>query len=143
MIVKTAKERFVIPLSHVHETVRPTQADLHFATGIGEIFSLRGESLPIYRLNQLLDKKNHDRNPWECVAIVVRLQGQPFAVLVDEIVGQAQVVIKKLGDEHAHLRGFSGSAILGDGRPALILELPELSLRAKPNNSMKEPRRVA
>ena len=132
MIVRSSKERYVVPLAHVHETVKPAEIDVHFTTGVGEIYCLRGESLPLYRLSQLLGSKSNERPAWESTAIVVRPQGQAFAVLLDEVVGQAQVVIKQLGQEHSKLKGFTGSAILGDGRPALILELPELSLKAKP-----------
>lgn len=132
MIVRLGTERYVIPLSHVHETVSPSPTDVKFATGMGEVFLLRGDSLPLYRLSQLLGRKGHERPASESTAIVVRIGSQPFAVLIDEIIGHVQVVIKQLGSEHDAIRGFSGSAILGDGRPALILELPELSQRAKP-----------
>jgi len=62
--------------------------------------------------------------------------------MVDEIVGQAQVVIKQLGVEHRHIKGFAGSAILGDGSPALILELEELSLKSKQSSGSTNIRRA-
>jgi len=76
--------------------------------------------------------------PAEGIAIVVRAAGRPFAVIVDDIIGQNQIVIKRLGPEVAHLKGFGGSAILGDGRPSLILELSELAQKAN-----ADPRRVS
>lgn len=129
MIVKSQGERFVIPLSHVHETIRSSESDVKFLTGVGEVFSLRGESLPLHHLGQMLGKKPSATPSSQATAIVVRGHGQAFAVIVDEIIGQAQVVIKQLGPEHKDLRGFSASAILGDGRPALILELEDLRSR--------------
>ena len=131
MVILCEKERYVVPLSHVHESVKPQTGDISFVTGMGELYCLRGESLPLYRLSQLLGKKSA-RLLNECIAIVIRTGKEPFSVLVDDILGQFQVVIKKLGEEHSQLKGFSGSAILGDGRPALILELPELATRHKP-----------
>ncbi|MBC7386343.1 MAG: chemotaxis protein CheA [Cryobacterium sp.] len=127
MVVKSGGDRFILPLAHVHESLKPDPKDMQFNSGFGETLLLRGENLPFYRLNQLLSQKvdvkkaHHDG-----IAIIVRATGKPFAILVDDIVGQNQIVIKRLGAELAHLKGFSGSAILGDGRPSLILELPEL-----------------
>jgi two-component system chemotaxis sensor kinase CheA len=125
MTVQLAEERFVLPLSHVHESVRPTKADVKFTSGVGEILLLRGENLPLYRLSNLLGKTAAKQTE-DSIAVVVRTSKQPFAVLLDDILGHQQIVIKKLGSEVQHLKGFSGSAILGDGKPALILELAEL-----------------
>lgn len=124
MVVHSSQEKYVIPLTHVYETVKPDKKDLQFVTGLGESLFLRDENLPVYRLSQLLGKtKNSDA---EKIAIIVRSQGQPFAVLVDDVVGQSQVVIKKLGAEMQNVRGYSGCAILGDGKPALVLEIKDL-----------------
>ncbi|MGK5085881.1 chemotaxis protein CheA [Bdellovibrionota bacterium FG-1] len=132
MVIRSGTERYIIPLSHVHESVQPTVADVHFVTGAGEIFSLRGENLPLYRLSIILGQKGTVKPAHGAIAIVVRTNEKPFAILVDDIIGQHQVVIKRLGEEHRALKGFSGSAILGDGRPALILELPDLIAKHKP-----------
>jgi two-component system chemotaxis sensor kinase CheA len=131
MIVKSNDDRFVVPLAHVHESLRPVQGDIHPVTGIGNVLSLRGETLPLYSLETMLGKPDSKKHPWDCIALVVRGHRSPFAVLVDDILGQHQVVIKKLGAEIQNLKGFSGSAILGDGRPSLILELPELISKPK------------
>lgn len=133
MVILVEKERFVVPLSHVHESLRPKAEELNFVTGIGHMLCLRGESLPLYFLSTLLGKKP-SKPASECIAIVCRhARAAPFSVLVDDILGQHQVVIKKLGQEHQQLKGFSGSAILGDGKPSLILELLELAARFKPS----------
>jgi two-component system chemotaxis sensor kinase CheA len=130
MVIRSATERFVIPLAQVHESLRPAKTDIQYNTGFGEVLLLRGENLPLYRLNRLLGVKSGTiREPHDGIAIVVRVSEKPFAVLVDDIIGQTQIVIKRLGMELSHIKGFSGSAILGDGRPALILELPELILK--------------
>jgi two-component system chemotaxis sensor kinase CheA len=140
MIVRSGGGRYVVPLSHVHETIKPAEHDVHYVTGMGDVFSLRGENLPLYHLDNLLNQKPRNVAVERSTTIVVRGQRQALAVMVDDIVGQAQLVIKKLGSEHRNPRGFSGSAILGDGRPALILELEELGLRAQARQT--QPRLV-
>jgi two-component system chemotaxis sensor kinase CheA len=127
MVVKNGKSRFVVPLSHVHETLRPTGNDIHVSTGMGEMLLLRGENLPLFRLSRLLgQKKAEESAAREQIAMVIRYASRPFAVMVDDILGQQQVVIKEVGPEIRSLRWMSGSAILGDGKPAIILEMNEL-----------------
>lgn len=123
MIVRSGPQRYVVPLGHVHESLKPGPQDIQKTTSLGEVLLLRGENLPVYRLSKVLGGKPTEA---EQIAIIVRTEAKPFAFLVDDILGQHQVVIKKVGAELANLKGFSGSAILGDGRPALILEMPEL-----------------
>ncbi len=132
MVILCDQSRYVLPLSHVHESVRPQSSDIKWVTGMGEVFCLRGENLPLYRLSHLLSKKPTLKPIHDSIAVVVRAGDTPFSILVDDIVGEYQVVIKKLGDEHRNLKGFSGSAILGDGRPSLILEILDLIERCKP-----------
>lgn len=128
MLLKEGPERYVIPLSHMHESVRPSEKDVHKVSGLGEVLVLRGESMPLHRLSSLLGLKRTDAPAAkDAIAIVVRVGPAPFAVLIDDIIGQQQVVIKRLGPEVPALRGISGSAILGDGRAALILDLVELT----------------
>ncbi|MBU6153539.1 MAG: chemotaxis protein CheA [Bdellovibrionales bacterium] len=126
MVVKNGKFRFVVPLSHVHETLRPTGSDIQSSTGMGEMLLLRGENLPLFRLSRLLGQKRSEEQTKEQIAMVIRYSSQPFAVMVDDILGQQQVVIKEVGPEIRALRWMSGSAILGDGKPAIILEMNEL-----------------
>lgn len=143
MIVKIGTERYVLPLSQVHESVRPARSEIHATSGLGDIMSLRGEKMPLFRLGKLLGRSGPQKDPWDAIAIVVRGQGNPFAVLVDDIFGQSQVVIKKLGNEHRGLVGVSGSAILGDGKAALILELSDLAATRGANASSQGSRRPA
>lgn len=128
MIITTDDSRFVIPLAHVHETVRPKDHEVQYTSCAGEVLLLRDETLPVFRLSHLLGKRPKTK---EEIALVFKSHLQTFAVLVHDIVGQHQVVIKKLGEEIKMLKGFSGSAILGDGRPALIIEITELIQNTK------------
>ncbi len=132
MVVQNEGCRFVVPLSHVHETLKPGVEDVKHTTTMGEVLLLRGENLPLYRLNTLLGhKKSAMKAANEQIAMVIRYAGNPFAVLVDDILGQQQVVIKEVGHEIQNLKWMSGSAILGDGKPAIIIEMNELVKPAK------------
>jgi two-component system chemotaxis sensor kinase CheA len=124
MVLLANGEKYVIPLSYIHETVRIEPKDFRETVGAGRLMLLRGENLPCYYLASLLGKKVQEDI---CqIAIVVRISEQPYVVLVDDIVGQYEIVRKKLGTELSYLKGVSGSTILGDGKPALILEPTEL-----------------
>lgn len=129
MVVKSGEERYIVPLAHVYESLQPKPEDLHFVSGLGEVLNLRGEQIPLYRLGHALGRKVDAKLATECIAIVVRSSERPFSVLVDDIIGQQQIVIKQLGQEVRNLKGVSGGAILGDGRAALILELNDLVSR--------------
>jgi two-component system chemotaxis sensor kinase CheA len=127
MVVKLNDLRYVIPLSHIQESVKLEQKDVKKTTGLGEILLLRGDNIPLFHLTDLLIKKNTLKNEnAHSIAVVIKSSQETFAVIVDDIIGQYQVVIKKLGSEIQELKGIAGSAILGDGKPALILELAEL-----------------
>lgn len=135
MVVKLAHERYVIPLAHIHELMRYTKDIVHTITGVGEVLVVRGEKLPLFRLSTLLNKKSDNSKIDDSIVIIVRANKSPFAVLVDDVIGQHQVVIKKLGNELHSYSGYAGSAILGDGKPALIVELPELVNKVRSKNS--------
>lgn len=126
MVVQSTNDRFVIPLGQVFESLQPQKEDVNLVSGLGEVLTLRGEHLPLYRLSKLITNKADTRDATSGIAIVVRSGDKPFCILVDDIFGQQQIVIKQLGNEIRDIEGVTGGAILGDGRPALILDLVEL-----------------
>lgn len=130
IIVQSAGDRFVIPMTHVYESIRINESELIKNSTIGQVLSLRGETIPVFRLSEQLGKRKRVSSEDE-IAVIFKSQDQRQAVLVDHLVGQSQVVIKKLGNEIKNIKGFSGSTILGDGRPALILELGDLILQRR------------
>lgn len=139
MVIRAGGERYIVPLTHVYESLKPKLRDIHKVTGIGDVLKLRNENIPIHRLSTLLSQKTTQASAAsDDIAIVVRSGSLPFSIIVDEIIGRQQVVIKKLGDEIGTLKGISGGAILGDGGAALILDLNELVQRktqAKPKSA--------
>lgn len=128
MVLLYSGERFVIPLNHVFETLRPDAKILQKNAALGEVLLLRGENLPLIRLGDFFGLKS-SHSEYDMIAIVIRTTPKPFAILVDDILGQYQVVQKQLGPELQGFKGVSGSTILGDGRPALILEPQDLIKR--------------
>lgn len=133
MVLTYSKEKFVIPLNHVFETLQPTPEMVQYNTALGETLILRGENMPLVRLGDFFGIKNSN-TPQQMIAMVIRSTRSPFAILVDDIIGQYQVVIKQLGPELQGIKGVSGSTILGDGKPALIIEPQELLKRKVSNN---------
>jgi two-component system chemotaxis sensor kinase CheA len=117
--VKVAEEIFVLPLDQVIECV-----DLGVQSEGNELFSLRGEPLPYIRLRDLFGLP---RCPSARESLVVLQFAQSRAgVVVDELIGEFQAVIKPLGGLFRKVSGLSGSTILGDGHVALILDVPHL-----------------
>jgi len=99
----------------------------------GEMVRVRESMLPIYRLNRVLDLREGAQNIEDALLIVMETHGARFCVMVDEIIGQQQVVIKTLNQTGQTLRGVSGGAILGDGRVALILDVAQFAEIAREN----------
>lgn len=126
MVTKIGEERYIIPLAQIYESLSPTKETLHHVNGVGECLNIRGQVLPLMRVSKAIGRNGSDRPITEQIAIIVNSEERNFAVLVDDITHQQQVVIKKLGSEIRNQKGFMGSSILGDGKPAFILDLIEL-----------------
>jgi two-component system chemotaxis sensor kinase CheA len=126
MVTQIGNERYIIPLGQIYESISPTDDLVHNVNGVGECLKLRGQVIPMFRVSTALQRNIKDKPIREQIAIVVNSEDKNFAVLVDDILYQQQVVIKKLGSEIKNQKGFMGSSILGDGRPAFILDLIEL-----------------
>ncbi|MBY0385095.1 chemotaxis protein CheA [bacterium] len=127
MVVSVGAQRYIVPLFQIHESLRLNKEIIHQSTGLGYLLNIRGQEIPVYRLGDLLSSQALSFKPLEkCIAIVVHLSGQSVAIAVDDIMTQHQVVIKSLGHEMRAIKGFAGGAILGDGKAAIILDLPDL-----------------
>ncbi|MCX6108535.1 MAG: chemotaxis protein CheA [Proteobacteria bacterium] len=131
LVVRSGSERYVIPLTQVHESIRARREDVHNVVGLGAILSLRGEQIPMHSLATQLGQRGLKNQTPDETAMIIRDKGQPFAITVDEILSRQQVVIKRLGSEVRQSRGVTGGAVLGDGTAALILDLKELVKREK------------
>jgi two-component system chemotaxis sensor kinase CheA len=126
MVVRVGNERFIVPLSQIFETVRPENSQITIVTGKGEALNLREETIPMFHLHDLLHLKGDRSAARTSLALIVRDQKNSFAVVVDEVVRQQQVVMKQVGYEVRNRQGLMGSAILGDGLPAIVLDLQDI-----------------
>ncbi len=115
-------QRYLLPTISIEQSFRPAEGMVSTVTGRGEAVLLRGELLPIFRLNQLFDIDGGEQDPYDALLIIIEGEGKRCALMVDELLGQQQVVIKSLGSMLGHIPGVSGGAILGDGRVGLILD---------------------
>ncbi len=126
MLVRTAGEIYIIPTLSVVESFRPEKEIVHVFKEKGEFVSLRGQYIPVMRLSDVFNLNTKRIEPWEGILVCVETEGGRIAILVDELVGRQQVVIKTLGKTLAMLKEISGGAILGNGDIALILNVDEL-----------------
>lgn len=122
MTVRIGAERYVMPTANIHLTLRPTPDRLSTVAGRGELVRLRDELLPVFRLARLFEIDGAVEDPTGGLLVVVDDGDGKCAVLVDELLGQQQVVAKSLGEYVGAVDGVSGGAILGDGRVGLILD---------------------
>ena len=127
LIVGVGQERYIVPLFAVREMFRPTAETIWTVQQRAEMALVRGSLLPVVRLYKVFHVEPKHEDPLQGVLVVSEVEGQRFCVLVDELIGKQEVVIKSLGETFKHVTGVAGGAILGDGRVGLILDLDRLS----------------
>jgi two-component system, chemotaxis family, sensor kinase CheA len=127
LVVKAGGERFILPISSVREMFRPTREKLFSVEGRRELALVREKLLPVVRLYQKFGLRPKSEDPCEGLMVVGEADGRPFCLLVDEMLGKQEVVIKSLGPVFRQVEGLAGGAILGDGRVGLILEMSALA----------------
>lgn len=143
MTVRVGDERFIVPLTHIHMSFRPEPSMLSTVGGKGEMVLLRGELMPVVRLHRLFDVPNAVESPFDGLLMIVGDGAKRTALLVDDLLGQQQVVAKTLGDGIGKVPGVSGGAILGDGRVGLILDVNETVALAQTTDSGPMRRELA
>lgn len=127
MIVSIGDDRFIIPTISIRESIRPTENEIITVKAEGEMINIRGRLLPLVRLhNRLKIGSALYTSPWEGLVIIVESDDREYGLMVDDLLGQQQVVIKSLGNRFKGLPGISGGTILGDGRVGLILDVAGL-----------------
>ncbi len=126
LVVGVGKERFIVPLFAVREMFRPTEKILWSVQQRGEMALVRDALLPVFRLYRKFNMEPRSEDPCQSVMIVAEVEDTRFCMLVDELIGKQEVVIKSLGETFKSVSGIAGGAILGDGRVGLILDLERL-----------------
>jgi len=131
MTVRVGEDNYIIPLITVTESIRPKPSDLQRIVGKGEVVNLRGEWVPLVRLYEVFNITPEYTDPVQALLVIVEAENKRVAVLVDELTGQQQVVIKTLEQNYRKVQAISGATILGDGQVALILDVPGLAKLAR------------
>lgn len=118
---------FILPLASIVESLQITEEELKSVSGDGRLLRVRGEYLPMVMLHEVFNIDNAVTDPKQGIAVIVESGGKKTALLVDELLGQHQVVIKSLESNFRKVHGMSGATIMGDGTVALILDIAALS----------------
>lgn len=122
ILVLMEEEVYAFPLSEVNETIKINNDQITTLEG-NEIINLRGEVLPIYRLNRIIglqDKTDREEFP----VVIVQYKGRKIGFMVDELVGKHETVIKSLEKNFKNIRGLTGASIMGDGTIIMVLDIP-------------------
>ena len=126
MSVSVGGETFIVPLNAVAESLQPRPEDVKSVAGQGRVVRVRGEILPLVPLRDVFHLAAGISEPHRGILVLIESEGRKVALMVDELLGQQQVVIKSLESNYRRISGISGATILGDGRVALILDVGEL-----------------
>ena len=131
MLVRVGDERYIVPLTSISLSFRPEPDMLSLIPPNGEVVMLRGEVLPVVRLHQMFNIRDAVTNPSQAILMIVGEGEFRVALLVDQLLGQQQVVAKTLGEGVGEIPGISGGAILSDGRVGLIIDVARMTSLAR------------
>ena len=123
LIVGVGSERYVVPIFSVREMLRPGPEMISTIQGRQEMALVRDSLLPVLRLYRRFGVQPHSEDPLQSLLIVAEAGGRRFCLMVDDLIGKQEVVIKSLGETIKDVPGIAGGAILGDGRVGLMLDL--------------------
>lgn len=134
MVVRVGKEKYVIPTISIVRSVQPDPADIFTVLRRGEMLRLQGKLIPVFRLAELFHVEGAETDMTRAIAVVVENDEHQAGLLVDELIGSQQIVIKTLGETLGNITGISGSAIMPDGKVGLILDVGGLVRLANAGN---------
>lgn len=126
MSVKVNDEVFILPLNAVMESLQPQAEDLHPLAGGERVLQVRGEYLPLVELFRVFKVAGAKTDATQGIVVILQSAGRRYALLVDQLVGQHQVVVKNLESNYRKVPGISAATILGDGSVALIVDVSAL-----------------
>ncbi|HEY4805191.1 MAG TPA: chemotaxis protein CheW, partial [Paraburkholderia sp.] len=127
MSVKVGEEIFILPLNFVMESLQPRHEDIYTVTNGDRVVRVRGEYLPLVALHKAFNVEGARTDPTQGIVTIMETEGRRFAMLIDELVGQQQVVVKNLETNYRKVHGISAATILGDGSVALIVDVAALN----------------
>ncbi|SPB17488.1 chemotaxis protein CheA [Caballeronia novacaledonica] len=131
MSVKVGNEIFILPLNFVMESLQPVAEDIYTVANGERVVRVRGEYLPLVALHRVFDVEGARTEPTQGIVTIMQTEGRRFAMLIDELVGQQQVVVKNLETNYRKVHGISAATILGDGSVALIVDVAALNRESR------------
>lgn len=131
MSVKVGAEIFILPLNFVMESLQPVAEDIYTVANGERVVRVRGEYLPLVPLHEVFSVDGARTEPTQGIVTIMQTEGRRFAMLIDELVGQQQVVVKNLETNYRKVRGISAATILGDGSVALIVDVAALNRESR------------
>ncbi|OYT20870.1 MAG: chemotaxis protein CheA [Nitrospira sp. UW-LDO-01] len=133
MTVRVGKETYIVPLLSILESIQPKAGTIKTVVGKGELINVRGTYLPMIRMYEVFVLEPEYTNPMKSILLILETEGERVAVMVDEILGQQQVVIKSMEQNFRKVEGIAGATILGDGTVGFILDVRGLLEIARHN----------
>lgn len=127
MLIQSGEETFILPLNAIAESIQIASENVKLMAGGKQVIKIRGEYLPLLNLADIFEIPDAQHDIKDTIGIVVQADRTNFVLLVDQLLGQRQVVVKNLETHYRRVEGVSAATILGDGRVALILDLVALS----------------
>lgn len=131
MTIRVGRETYIVPMLSILESIQPKVEAVKTIVGKGELIDVRGLYLPVIRLYEVFNVEPEHRDPAKAILLVVETEGERVAVMVDEIIGQQQVVIKSMEQNFRKVEGIAGATILGDGTVGFILDVRGLLALAR------------
>ena len=141
MSVKVGQEVYILPLNYVIESLQPLAKDIHAITSDEQVMHVRGEYLVLVELHKFFEVADAVRDPTKGIAVIVQAEGARFALLVDQLVGQHQVVVKNIETNYRKVPGISAATILGDGNVALIIDVAAMQRTGREKSTLLKPAR--
>ncbi|MCP4024118.1 MAG: chemotaxis protein CheA [Desulfobacteraceae bacterium] len=123
MLVRVDDEKYIIPTIATQKAFKPGEDEYFTVEGKGEMVKDRGSLIPLIRLNEIYGSSNQIKAMKDCLVVVVESKDEKRALLIDELLGKDEYVIKNLGSSMEDVQGVAGGAILSDGRVGLILDI--------------------
>ncbi len=123
MLVSIGNYTYIIPLLSIVESMQPKKEEVKTIEGKGEVILVRGEYVSLIRMYELFGVEGIHQNPWDGLVVIVESGNDRVGLLIDDLLGQQQIVIKSLDTYITRSRAVSGAAILGDGKVALIIDI--------------------
>ena len=130
-VIMVGRDRYIIPVNSIVRSYKPTAKQMSSILSKGEIALTQGKLVPVIRLHELFGMTQTSKDITESLLVTVEEDQHQCCLVVDDLLGQQQVVIKTLGEMMGSIMGVSGGAIMGDGKVSLILDIPSLMEMAR------------